>query len=205
MSRNMLCIVDVETGGLDCKKHALVEISAVGLDKDDNLMIPVSCVIKPYDNKLEYTDKAMQVHGITKREIDAGEDLEDVITQLEFLFTSLKTGRKKPILVGHNIAFDLEFIIDAFSRCGKNLYDYVDRVNIDTMLLSKLMYGMDKEVRHDLASVCERVGVGIYDAHRSKSDIIGTGKLLKAMIEIMSNGKISEIIGKDDHRKGFRL
>ncbi|MCG8383260.1 MAG: ribonuclease T, partial [Gammaproteobacteria bacterium] len=117
-------VVDVETGGFDAKKDALLEIAAVLLDMDRegklSLGETVSTHVIPFEGA-NLDPKSLQVNGINpfhplraaREEIDA----------LNYIFQPIRqavkaAGCKRAILVGHNASFDLGFINSAAERCG---------------------------------------------------------------------------------------
>ncbi len=109
-------IVDVETGGFDPKKHALLEIAAVTLEMDgEGFLKPKNTyfyAINPFEGA-QLDPSSMAFTGIIpdhpfRMAVDEKKALKELFTQLK---TEMKEAScKRCVLVGHNAAFDLSFI-----------------------------------------------------------------------------------------------
>jgi ribonuclease T len=115
-------IVDVETGGFDWQKHALLEMAAIPIDLDDQgRYIPgeVSSAHFHPAPGLEIDPKSLEITGIR---LDhpfrfAKEEKEG----LDHVFAAVRAAVRKhncqrAILVGHNAHFDLNFLNAAVAR-----------------------------------------------------------------------------------------
>ena len=140
-------VVDVETGGFDWNKHALLEIAAVPVEMDDNgLLYPgqtASAHLVPAPGT-EIDPKSLEVTGIVldhpfrlaKQEKDA----------LEHVFAPVRAAMKKyhcqrAILVGHNAHFDLNFVNAAVARSGHKRNPFHPFSVFDTVTLAGVAYG----------------------------------------------------------------
>lgn len=98
-----MIVIDVETSGLDPKKHSILSIGAV--DFIDRRRFYKET--KPWDGAL-LDECALKVNGFTKESIFSTErmELKDAIVQfMEWIFNS-----SEQTFAGHNIAFDASFI-----------------------------------------------------------------------------------------------
>ena len=113
-------VVDVETGGFNPKQHALLEVCAMPLNLDEQGILYVEDTwhhaIKPHA-KLKVEETAQRFLGfdpysalrLATPEDEALLDLKQTIKQ------RLKQHEcTRAILVGHNAAFDLEFLNAGF-------------------------------------------------------------------------------------------
>jgi len=140
-------VVDVETGGFDCNRHALLEIAAVVLEMDEvGRLVPGQAVcthVVPAEG-MEMDPKSLEVNGIipdhpfrlAKAENEA----------LEYVFGPIRGALKKQgchraILVGHNAHFDLGFINAAMARCGTKRRPFHAFSVFDTVTLAGMAYG----------------------------------------------------------------
>ena len=115
-------VVDVETGGFNCKTDALLEIAAVILEMDDGGRLQRSETIryhvKPFENaNLEAASLA--VNGIDpfhplRPAIDERDALQRVFREVRRAVREQRCSRA--ILVGHNAHFDLGFLNEAVAR-----------------------------------------------------------------------------------------
>ena len=115
-------VVDVETGGFDWNRHALLEIAVAPIDIDENGLLFVgentSSHVVPAPG-LETDTKSLEVTGI-----DIDHPFRDAKTErvaLETVFAPVRAALKKhgcqrAILVGHNAHFDLKFLNAAIAR-----------------------------------------------------------------------------------------
>jgi ribonuclease T len=116
--------VDVETGGFDCEKDALLEIAAVVIDMDaDGVVHPaptVSTHVEPFPGA-NIDPRALEITGI-----DPTHPFRGALPEREALDLVFKPIRKalreygcqRAILVGHNAAFDLFSCFDTATLGG---------------------------------------------------------------------------------------
>ena len=115
-------VVDVETGGLDPKTHALLEVAFVLLAMDDagklHLKETISYHIKPFRNAV-LDESALEIN-----KIDPYRALRFAIPEKQAIYRIFSTLQKelaktacyRAVLVGHNAWFDLSFILAAARR-----------------------------------------------------------------------------------------
>jgi len=140
-------VVDVETGGFDHTRHALLEIAAVPIMIDeDGLFRPgqTACThVDPYPGSV-LDPKSMEVTGI-----DVGHPFRDAKPEreaLDLIFRHVRTAAKlagcqRAILVGHNAHFDLGFINAAVARVAHKRNPFHPFSTFDTVTLAGVAYG----------------------------------------------------------------
>jgi len=173
-------VVDVETGGFDPQRHALLEIAAsvIRMD-DDGLLFPastLSCHVLPFVGS-ELDPRALAFNGI-----DPDHPFRDAVPEKEALRRILvpirraveSSGCNRAILVGHNAAFDLGFIKAAVERTGFKRSPFHAFSVFDTVSLAGLAYGQTV-----LARACQMAGLGWeeIEAHTAIYDAEQTAKL----------------------------
>lgn len=122
--------IDTETTGLDASVHEIIEIAIITENGDGD--IKRWCTkIKP--QRIEDADpKALEVNGYNE------EDWRDAPTFQEVYDTLWHMWCKDDIIVGHNIAFDAEFLREE----AKRIWDcyrpdnFIPRTKIDTVTLA---------------------------------------------------------------------
>jgi ribonuclease T len=154
-------VVDVETGGFDCRRHALLQVAAVFLRRgeDDRLYRErtVSLHVRPFEGAL-LDPKSLEVNGIDPfhpLRIAYPEDqaLGRIFSEVR---KEVKINRcKRAILVGHNAHFDLGFVHTAAERCGIKRNPFHPFSSLDTVSLAALAYGQTV-----LARAAEAAGLG---------------------------------------------
>jgi ribonuclease T len=140
-------VVDVETGGFDWNRHALLEIAVVPLDLDENgLLFPCPATnahVIPAPGTL-IDPKSLEVTGIV-----LDHPFRDAKTEraaLDTVFAPVREAAKKhgcqrAILVGHNAHFDLNFLNAAVARCGHKRNPFHPFSVFDTVTLGGVAYG----------------------------------------------------------------
>jgi ribonuclease T len=140
-------VVDVETGGFDNRRHALLEIAAIPIVLGENGRftpgVTVSSHVDPYPGS-ELDPKSMEVTGI-----DIGHPFRDAKSEkdaLDIIFRHVRTaardaGCQRAILVGHNAHFDLGFINAAVARVAHKRNPFHPFSTFDTVTLAGLAYG----------------------------------------------------------------
>ena len=115
-------VVDVETGGFNCKTDALLEIAAVFLFANDKGLLTRGETIRYHVNPFEGANlepASLAVNGIDPEHplrlaVDEKEALQNVFGKVRRAVREAACTRA--ILVGHNSSFDLGFINEAATR-----------------------------------------------------------------------------------------
>ncbi|MCW8922116.1 MAG: ribonuclease T [Gammaproteobacteria bacterium] len=140
-------IVDVETGGFDQKKDALLEIGAVNIKINDQGHLSIedeySCHVEPFEGA-NMEPASMEINGIDPyHPFRMAKPEEDAVRGL-FKFASKcmkKNGCHRAIMVGHNTIMDLNFINAAATRCKVARNPFHPFSVFDTVSLAGLAYG----------------------------------------------------------------
>ncbi len=143
----MPVVVDVETGGFDAKKDALLEVAAATLKMDENGIIEIDDQICRHIMPFEGSNmdpKSMEVNGIDpyhpfRMAVDEPKALNEIF---KFIRDSLKKNQcKRAIMVGHNTAMDIGFINAAAERCKISRNPFHPFSTFDTVSFAGLAYG----------------------------------------------------------------
>lgn len=222
---NNFVVLDCETGGLDRKnnEHArlfpITEIAAIGVSADNFHEFgryvskikgqEVGGEYRGYDPELIYQDEALKFTGTTIAMLEReGKPLKEVVDGLIEVFAKTKTGSHfhKPIIVGHNVTYDIPFIQHTFDLTKQDMSKYFSGWKdhkgtfhphfVDTMWLSRLKWP-EEGMQHNLGAVCERLGVDLFDAHGALSDTVATMECYKKFITGFRTGEMH--IGEVNH------
>ena len=140
-------VVDVETGGFDWNRHALLEIAAVPIELDeDGRFVPgevASAHIQPAPGT-SIDPKSLEVTGIKvdhplRGAVPEREGLDKVFMPVRA--AAKRHGCQRAILVGHNAHFDLNFVNAAVARTGHKRNPFHPFSVFDTVTLSGIAYG----------------------------------------------------------------
>ncbi len=140
-------VIDVETGGFNAQKDALLEVAAVTLKLDDNGIISIdqqmSKHIMPFEGS-NMEPASMEVNGIDPyNPFRMAENEKDALAEIfRMIRHAMKeSGCKRAVMVGHNTAMDLGFINAAAERCNLTRNPFHPFSTFDTVSLSALAYG----------------------------------------------------------------
>lgn len=140
-------VVDVETGGFDPDRHALLEIAAVPIQMDAAGILHPGTTAHAHVQAFpgsELDPKSLEITGI-----DPDNPLRGAIPEREALdqvFAAVRLAVreadcKRAVLVGHNAAFDLNFLNAAVARTGHKRNPFHPFSCFDTVSLAGLAYG----------------------------------------------------------------
>ncbi len=140
-------VVDVETGGFNCRTDALLEIAAVivgfGDDGDLKRRETVRYHVKPFEGA-NIEPASLAVNGI-----DPDHPLRPALDERDALGRIFREVRRavrenncsRAILVGHNAAFDLGFLNEAVERAGIKRNPFHPFSCFDTATLCGVAFG----------------------------------------------------------------
>jgi len=168
MASGSLIIFDVETTGLDVGRDEIVEIAAVkmnaGVISDEfHAFLHPTIPVGDSESVHGYSDVFLGEHG---------EEPIDVICRfLEWIHT--------PILVGHNVSFDLSILRSQATRLGLNIPDLR---TFDTLDLAHRFLDL-KQYR--LSDVAKHLGLNQEPNHHAIDDVRATAGVLTALLPVV--------------------
>lgn len=180
-------VVDVETGGFNCDRDALLEIAAVTLKIDESgcwhLDETYSAHVEPFPGA-NIEQAALEFTGIVvdhplRMALPEREALRKVFDPVR---AAVKAHRcTRAILVGHNPAFDLGFVNAAVNRTNFKRNPFHPFSTFDTATLAGLAYGqtvLSRAARVAGLSWDER------DAHSAIYDAEMTARLFCGIVNL---------------------
>ena len=190
-------IVDVETGGFNVERHALLEIAAVVVRMDaQGLLHPepvVSTHVEPFEGS-ELDPRSMEITGI-----DPDHPFRAALPErqaLDHIFKPVRqavreAGCQRAILVGHNAAFDVAALNAAIRRTQHKNSPFHPFSCFDTVTLGGLAYGQTVLSRAVEASGMRwdsrEAHAAIYDAERTAELFCGIVNRWKQMDDVWRN------------------
>lgn len=170
-------VVDVETGGFDWNRHALLEIAVQPVDLDeDGRLVPgeiASAHLVPAPGT-EIDPKSLQITGI---DLDHPFRLAKPEKEaLDHVFAAVRAAVRKhecqrAILVGHNAHFDLNFLNAAVARTQHKRNPFHPFSVFDTVTLAGVAYGQTVLARAVMAAGLswngEEAHSAVYDTERT--------------------------------------
>jgi DNA polymerase III epsilon subunit-like protein len=102
-------VIDVETGGLDPQRHAILTLGLAVLDTASGQIAALELPIN--DPHGDVTEEALRKNRLDPVQVRrTGLSPEEAVSRLEeFILPHLQAGQKA-VLAGHNVAFDIAFL-----------------------------------------------------------------------------------------------
>jgi ribonuclease T len=180
-------VVDVETGGFDWNRHALLEIAMQPIDLDENgRLVPgeiASAHLVPAPGT-EIDPKSLQVTGI---DLDHPFRLAKPEREaLDHVFAVVRAAVRKhdcqrAILVGHNAHFDLNFLNAAIARTQHKRNPFHPFSVFDTVSLAGVAYGQTV-----LARAVHAAGLS-WNGEEAHSAVYDTERTAELFCKIVNN------------------
>ena len=173
LSEAIFTVIDCETTGLSAKKNSLTEVCAIQFQNGKEIA-KYTTLIKPAES---ISAEVTAITGITDEMVQNAPALVTVLGELcNFIGPS-------PILVGHNVQFDIRFITEKLQQSG--MTSFLSRINPETAfctkaLAVKILPGLPSYEGIVVATTC---GVTNPNAHRAEHDVRMTGETLFALIK----------------------
>ena len=170
-------VVDVETGGFDCDRDALLELAAVTLVVDEHGLWrrhqTHACHLEPFPGA-NLDPSALEFTGIDpyhpfRFAVPEKEALQQIFRPVRQALRD--TSCTRAVLVGHNPSFDLGFLNAAVRRTGVKRNPFHPFTTFDTATLSALIFGQTVLARAVQAAGMDwdsqEAHSAIYDAERT--------------------------------------
>ncbi len=179
-------VIDVETGGVNPKTDALLEIAATLIDMDENGRVftteTYSAHIEPAEGLL-LNPESMRINGIKvdnpfRFAVSEKEALKKIFKPVREMVK--KSGCTRAILVGHNAHFDLGFLNAAIERTGIKNSPFHPFSVLDTVSLAGLAYGQTVLARAIHAADIE------WDPDQAHSAVYDTEKTAELFCKIIN-------------------
>ncbi len=184
-------VVDIETGGFDSERDAVLEIAAVIVRMDETGVVypdpVVSTHVMPFPGA-NIDPRSLEITGI-----DVTHPFRAAVEEraaLDHIFGPIRRALReydcqRAILVGHNAAFDISFLNAAVRRTGHKRNPFHQFSCFDTATLAGLAYGQTVLSRAVQAAGFEwnanEAHSAVYDAERTSlvfCDIVNRWKTM---------------------------
>ncbi|RFF27346.1 MULTISPECIES: 3'-5' exonuclease [unclassified Wenzhouxiangella] len=172
--------LDLETTGLDPKRHGIVSIGMVPFSL--RRIRPAQGYYRVLRPRREIDAHSITIHHITHHEITDAPDLEDVADEL----LEALSGR---VAVVHYHAIERRFLYNAFlRRFGEGLmFPLVDTLQIEKIVtqrptLNPMTWFGGRRVSLRLADARHRYRLPAYSPHHALTDALATAELFQAQV-----------------------
>ena len=158
---------DTETTGLDSSSDLITEIGAYKLKYDKKGHIKISKPFHLYINVPKVlSPKITELTGLTN------DFLSKYPTENQQWKKIYNFFGNAPVVLGHNIPFDVKMLNALYARYGKN---FIPVFTIDTLEMARDVIGDDIK-NHKLGTIAEYYGFDA-DFHKASEDILMTCKI----------------------------
>lgn len=161
-----LVIFDVETTGTDKRRDQVIELCVqFGVEADAE---HVTWRIRP---DVEIHPGAQAVHGISMADLEGCPRFPEVAQAIRAVFTDAE------VLVGYNLAFDIDMLQAEFERAGLPGLELKEKQIVDPFRLWQQCEPRSLQDAHR-----RFVGAEFAAAHSATADVAATGRVLRGMI-----------------------
>jgi DNA polymerase-3 subunit epsilon len=159
-------VFDVETTGTDKKRDQIIELCVqTGLDDG------APSRIWRFRPAVAITPGAQAVHGITIEDLAGCPSFAECAAEVAAVFAECD------VVVGYNLAFDIDMIQAEYERCGLPLLDFAGKTIVDAFRLWQQCEPRSLQHAH-----LRFVGNAFEAAHTASADVAATGRVLAGML-----------------------
>lgn len=183
-----IVVIDTETGGLDPSRHSILSVGAVLLH-DGGITGQREWLVREPDAHLSVQEEALSVNRIDIYDhLDNAQEPAEVADELaRFIPRQWRVYKRRALLAGHNIGFDIGFL----NRLGRlaGITGYVDQLfhhrTLDTASILHFL-NLRGELPLNpggLNKACKYFGIVNDNPHNALGDAIATARLLARLLE----------------------
>ncbi len=172
--KEIVIVIDTETGSTDISKAGICQVAAVVITRDGKFNTLMSTYCKPHPNK-KMEDGAIEIHGITPDKYQWSPTQKWALAALD-LYINKMAETYDVYLCGHNgDRYDLPLIQLSYPQGKFNTYP-----TIDTLQWARRLY---TDTRHKLGILYTYLtGKTELNAHYAAADFYMTGEFLIHML-----------------------
>ncbi|MEZ4367917.1 MAG: 3'-5' exonuclease [Kofleriaceae bacterium] len=164
-----LLVFDVETTGTDKRRDQVIELCVqFGLGRDGQ---PAPSRTWRFRPQVEISPGAQAVHGISMEDLAGCPAFGDCADEIAAMFAEAK------VLVGYNLAFDIDMIQAEFERLRRPPIDFGGKTIVDPFRLWQQCEPRSLQHAHQ-----RFVGETFAAAHSAEADVAATGRVLLGML-----------------------
>jgi DNA polymerase-3 subunit epsilon len=163
-------VVDVETSGLSIRRHRLLQVGVVVVDRHGAVLDRWQSLVRP-PRRVFYRVGPTRLHGIRRRSVRHAPLLTDVMQQLSNRLDGA-------VFVAHNAQFDRAFLDKAATQ------SHVELPIGSTLCTLQLSRQLDpqRQLSHRLSALCDRYDVVLVRPHDALADADATAAILPHLL-----------------------
>lgn len=163
-------VVDVETSGLSIRRHRVLQVGVVLVDRHGAVLDRWQSLVRP-SRRVFYRVGPTRLHGIRRRSVRQAPLLTDVMQQLS-------NRLEGAVFVAHNAQFDLAFLHKAAGQAQVTL---PIASTLCTLQLSRQL-DPQRQQSHRLSALCDRYHVVLVRPHDALADADATAAVLPHLL-----------------------
>jgi DNA polymerase-3 subunit epsilon len=164
-------VFDTETTGLyPAQGDEIISIGAVRIV--NRRLLRQEIFDQLVDPRRSVPEASVLIHGI-RPELLVGQPT------IELVLPAFAAFAEDTVLVGHNVAFDLQFLRNHAEHAGSLLGQPI----LDTLLLSPAVH--PEHEGHSLEEICARLGINVIGRHSALGDALVTGEVLLKLLGLL--------------------
>lgn len=165
-------VIDTETTGLKCISDEIIEIAAIRFREFE----PVEKFVTLLAPKKPIPERITDINHITNDMVSGKPCFQEIAASLiDFI------GYDN--IVGHNLPFDLKFIVHYGANVTEKKRKYYDTLDIAKKTIRK----SDGIMNFQLKTLCIWYGIPYQESHRAEADALATGLLYQCLIDARTN------------------
>lgn len=179
-------VIDTETTGLRCTSDEILEVAAIRFRGFE----PVEKFVTLLAPSKPIPEQITEINHITDEMVAGKPCFQQVAASLiDFIGDD--------DIVGHNLPFDLKFIVHYGANVTEKQRKYYDTLAIAEKTIKKARMKWDKEFQeyvedfnstgisnYQLKTLCFYLGLPYENAHRAEGDALATGLLFQSLIDM---------------------
>lgn len=179
-------VIDTETTGLKCTSDEIIEVAAIRFRGFE----PVEKFVTLLAPNKPIPEHITAINHITNDMVFGKPCFQQIAASLvEFIGSDN--------IVGHNLPFDLKFIVHYGANVTETKRKYYDTLAIAQKTIKKVKMKWDREFQeyvedfesdgvsdHKLDTLCAYLGIPQQETHRAESDALATGLLFQCLIDM---------------------
>jgi len=166
-------VLDLETTGLSAKKCGITEVTAIQFRNGEQVGI-YSTLVKPTE---EIPEEVELLTGITNDMVRHSPAIVMVLSELSGFLG------EAPIIVGHNVSFDMGFLREKINQNG--LGTFLDRYNLSRAFCTKVLAqkALPSLPSYEGVMVATAIGYHNPNPHRAEADVRMSAGILFELIK----------------------
>jgi DNA polymerase-3 subunit epsilon len=186
-----IVFLDLETTGLDPRRHEILEIGAVRVDPM-TLAILAEAEVRVAPRRLEDAEPdALRVNGYAAKDWTSALGLDVALGMIAPLLEGA-------ILAGHNPSFDRGFLVEGWQQAGVTPPP-MDYHLLDTASLAWPLYSAGAIEKLSLSTLCAHFGIERPSPHRALADAHASRELARRLLPSNSMTMRASALQGDEH------